>query len=532
MPQSASLARLAKAIGANLQAGEIRGAMSTLAALDANEIGIEELLNALIAEGERKRSRDDYVTGYIHVLSYTLCELRVSSNGGDMTASRSLEHALHAIDAAASKGVIDPGILMLISRACAQAGVGPSSRLQDAMVAAMERLDATQGRPLPAVDQFSGLVAQFNHDPFTIYDELANSATAFPPAYRQSMIASLAHSDVASVRKAAMGFVLAPEDEVAIFAAHALADQTGNLSDAANDVRRLVLLRPWVAECRRPAIDAAIKSLRPSIKPGDAPAPATIGKLLSSPNDGTGATTILAVVKRQRGFDFCSVMIKSAQGVADAFVRRQMPRREIDSVLAHIESEVNAQDVSREYVQRVLMHALAVNLKSAAPPPFALIDVLETMSLGPIYPQYTSTQDLVAGLLQDLQSTQTDERAARKAHVASRQWPHRINHLDSWFEAGEEIERLLKPIKSRPQQIKVLLENYLPTRREFWAAQCAWAAALLKESTDADDATNSDWLHFALVARDLAGGTPLSAIPFMTQIAEATTFCHATIQGR
>ena len=55
-----------------------------------------------------------------------------------------------------------------------------------------------------------------------------------------------------------------------------------------------------------------------------------------------------------------------------------------------------------------------------------------------------------------------------------------------------------------------LIESYLPSRREFWVAQCARSALALKDGARPRDET---WKHLALVGRDLADDMPLSRIP-------------------
>lgn len=100
--------------------------------------------------------------------------------------------------------------------------------------------------------------------------------------------------------------------------------------------------------------------------------------------------------------------------------------------------------------------------------------------------------------------------------------------VGSWFEAGETIEALLRPIPSRRKRIEAVLTRHLPGRRLFWAERCAWMAATLKASPDADD---EEWLNFALVARDLASGHPIADIPLFRFIAEMTVDAFAASTG-
>ena len=126
---------------------------------------------------------------------------------------------------------------------------------------------------------------------------------------------------------------------------------------------------------------------------------------------------------------------------------------------------------------------------------------------------------LVEALIADLPSARTDTAAAQAAHQASVSWEEEFETLASWFEAGEDVEKLLQPLKTRKRRIEAVSAQLLPTRRKFWAERCAWMAATLKEGAAEGDDT---WCDFALVARDLVGQRPLAEIPLAARIAAAT----------
>ena len=107
--------------------------------------------------------------------------------------------------------------------------------------------------------------------------------------------------------------------------------------------------------------------------------------------------------------------------------------------------------------------------------------------------------------------------AVAAAHRASARWEQEFDTLASWFEAGEAVELLLRPLRTRNQRTEAVLNQLLPSRRRFWAERCAWAAAVLKDSAEEEA-----WLNFALVARDLAGERALGTMPLAAQIAAAT----------
>ena len=145
--------------------------------------------------------------------------------------------------------------------------------------------------------------------------------------------------------------------------------------------------------------------------------------------------------------------------------------------------------------------------------------VVETLGLGQLHSESISPLVLVEALVADLPSERTDTVAAQAAHRASVSWEQEFETLASWFEAGEAVEKLLQPLRTRKRRIAAVSVQLLPTTRKFWAERCAWMAATLKEGAAEGDDT---WCDFALVARDLVGQRPLAEIPLAARIAAAT----------
>jgi hypothetical protein len=200
-------------------------------------------------------------------------------------------------------------------------------------------------------------------------------------------------------------------------------------------------------------------------------------------------------------------------------VRDGMTRAEADALIAEIVAGAEAVETSIGLLEQRLADALATNVAREAPPPFGLLQVVETLALGPLHPDSISPPALVEALIADLPPAWTDTTAVQTAHRASARWEQQFETLASWFEAGEAVEGLLRPLRTRKRRIEAVSAQLLPTRRSFWGERCAWMAATLKESAEDGDST---WSDFALVARDLLGQRPIDAIPLATRIASAT----------
>ena len=520
MPRTA-ITQIAKIIGRELEsdAGPSEEALAAGAIL-AEAGATTEIVGRLLAEAHRKRPNERMVHAYAFMLEAALGTLRLQASGGDIGADHAIAEVRKRLDYALPKGGVAPDVLMLVARAFARAELDPGRALQEAMMSAMEAQSPPAAlSPEDISDHFAELAATLDNDPFAIYAELATTAAAFPAEHHAAMAGALAISDSEAVREAALGFAFSSDPEVSSAALVAVSQQGRGRLVSSKVVDRLVRMRPWLSETRRANIDTAIRALRPKTAP---PLPIEqweIRKVLASLCDGAGAQSLFALAKRGRRFMLASLLMKTEVGVADAWVRDGMTKAEADVLITQIVAEAEAVEVSIGLLEQRLADALAINVARDVPPPFGLLQVAETLGLGPLHPEGISPLEIVEALIADQPAERTDTTAALAAHRASVKWEQEFETLASWFEAGEAVERLLQPLRTRKRRIEAVSTQLLPTRRTFWAERCAWMAATLKEASDEGDHI---WREFALVARDLAGERPLEAIPLAARIAVAT----------
>jgi hypothetical protein len=171
------------------------------------------------------------------------------------------------------------------------------------------------------------------------------------------------------------------------------------------------------------------------------------------------------------------------------------------------------------FAQTLLADALATNLAKRIPPPFALLQFTEALGLGLILPAAMPPARLAAESLASLPATQTGAEASAAAHAAAKYWFVQFDTVQTWFEAGEEIEALLAPLPKTGARVMAAILAHLFDRRLYWAARCAWMAATLKDS---DHRCRAEWRNFALVARDLVGTEHLPDTTLFQIIADGT----------
>ena len=297
-------------------------------------------------------------------------------------------------------------------------------------------------------DHFDELAATFDNDPFAIYAELATMAAAFPAEHHAAMAGAIAMSQSEAVREAALGFAFSSDSAVSSAALIAVSQQRRGGMVSSKVVDRLVRMRPWLSEMRRADIDTTIRALRPKAAP---PVPVKrweIRGVLASLCDGAGAQSLFALAKQGRRFALAGLLVKSEVGVQDAWVRDGMTKAEADAVIAQIVAGAEAVEISIGLLEQRLADALAINVARDVPPPFGVLQVAETLGLGPLHPASISPRAMVEALIGDLPPERTDSTAVQAAHRASARWGQQFETLASWFEAGEAVEGILRPLRS------------------------------------------------------------------------------------
>jgi hypothetical protein len=266
-----------------------------------------------------------------------------------------------------------------------------------------------------------------------------------------------------------------PEAVLAQSAAEALAASAKQTPVESSLIERLIRMRPWLPQPRQAQLDATIRAMRSNALPPVKSEPPKLIKCYLSICDGSGTRNFLATQRIGPRYQIATVMMKVA-GVADAMILPELSKSEMDDIVRQMKSNVPLMEADLAGVTRMLELAIAENVASSVLPPFKLVEVVESLGLGPIHPNPASPLEIISGLLADLPPEQTNKAAATTAHadVLGSEFKYQ------WFEAGEELEDLLYPIKGSKQRIAKLMTAYLPQRRLFWARQCAISALAMR----------------------------------------------------
>jgi len=443
-----------------------------------------------------------------------LSDLKVDSNGGDPEAREKIQGIYDLLDNAIEGHSLHPTDIVMTGKIFTDAGLTVPDSLRQAMAEALQAAppDTQDIAENDIVSSLLEVADQAGQNPFDVYEYMNSLLASFPPEASVMLLFELVAAKKAVIDQAVAGFVLHPDAVLAQSVAEALAASATQTPVESSLVERLVRMRRWLSQTRQAHVDVTIRTMRLNGLPPVKPELPKVIKCYVSVCDGSGTRSLFVTQRVGTHYQLVSVMMKLA-GVADAVVLPELSKSAMDDMVRQMKSSIPVMQTDLTGVNRMLGLAIADNFASGNLPPFKLVEVVESLGLGPVHPDQASPMEIITGLLADLPPEQTNPTAVARAHA---------DMLDSefkyqWFEAGEALEDLLYPVKGSEQRVAKLMKAYLPERRHFWARQCALSALALR----GDEKTrHSPWKQLALVGRDIASDLPLDQIPLMKQVAE------------
>ncbi|WJM25380.1 hypothetical protein QUC32_00005 [Novosphingobium resinovorum] len=518
MTPRAAIQQIARMVRDDIRSGALSpGAHSIADMLAEQPEALLLIVDLAGAEGRKKRPDAMMHHAYSFMLGNTLEQLRQRSEAGSGHASMAIENVRTAIAQQIRTGKLAATAALALVSAFSRAGVEVGDDIRSAMDHTMIQTGASQlNLPPPDVDEMlKDLVKACEGDPFLIHTQFAELTAAMPAGLQLSLLEGLVLADESSLREAAIGWLLA-EPAIAAPLASMIEETASRGLVSAASVTNLMLIRNWVAEDRRRAIDAIIKAARFVGSVSEKRPAIQVRELLISERDGAGAQSIFASIKQGRKNALVSILVKQGHGVRDAWVAGSLSRPEIEDMLGHIASEMSIHEATAEDAALLLSSALADGLASS-PPPFGLVQAITLIGLSDVAPRSLSVHDLVASMLEGVDEAASNSRAVERAVRASGRWLAINPQLESWFENGDDVTLAIKGKRKIEDRIAAIIEMVLEPKRGFWASVAAWSA--FAQRGEGDD---PQWIEMALVAREMATQRPLAEVPLARFIAVQT----------
>jgi hypothetical protein len=352
--------------------------------------------------------------------------------------------------------------------------------------------------------------------PFEVIASLADTGAAMPAGLRGFFAARLAESEHAVIRDAVVLLLLDEEASVREAAAAALARSAASGEVSADTLRRAVAIRNWMPEAERAGIDEIVRPAREAGVPiASWPAGAANTEYYATMIDGSAAQSLLMVSRMGRKFVFNALLIRHGQGVVDAWNDPDQSRTKVQRLLKEAQQAVPCSQVSRDFVDTMVRHALSASAERGAVPPVGLLQVAEDIRASEWRAQRL---DLVAEVERRIAGTAVpagiqDEAAA---------WVTSAETLDSWYEEGPGVHGVLSrlPRNRRPALIDAVLNEILPPRRVDWAERFVLMGLWCEAASEA--AYRQKAPAMLAVADALLSDVPMQDIPAMRVIADRT----------
>lgn len=482
-------------------------------ALQDDEDAVTQFTDYLDGCGNDEDTGAEWEARIIQLIG-TLDQLRIDCSDGDHEARENMRAIHDLLNSALDCGSLDPAGLIITGKIFHDAGWTVPDALKQAVMQAIP-LSANDDSADVAGDVSSlltGFVGAMGTDPFEIHESLNSLLAAFPAEACGRLLAGFDSLRSPELNLALAGFMLHPDSVIAKAAADASLAAAGSAPVDSLLIENLAHMRPWLPQARQLQLDSVIKALRPhALPPHERALPALAG-CYASVCDGSGTRSVSISQRAGARYRFASVLIKPS-GISQVAVVPDLSKSALGQVIRQMEFAAPMSKTNAVGIARMLRLALADNASCANLPPFRLVEIAGSLGLAPLDADYASAAEIAEELLAGLPEDETNAAAAMRAHSAL---PGE-ELVEQWFEAGEAVEDLLRPLKNREQRVTALMATYLPSRRQFWSRQCAISALALRP-----DGVRSCWKQLALAARDMASDLPLDRIPLMQHIAEAS----------
>ncbi len=472
---------------------------------------VEDLLQRLEAPGNHEIADDEAL---IDAVVSGLAQLGVDSNGGDPEARKAVAAVLEKLDAALAADRFDAASLVLIAKILSDARWAVPVRLKNKLVEALDAAPPAEPSEFDLASALRQIADAAGDDAFAAYEALNSVLSAFPSDAAARMVGVLSAGRAPVLLQTLAGFVLHADSALALAAVAALRGAAAAQPIESALVERLVRMRPWLTSDRQGPLDEAIRALRAhALPPRDAVWLTPVRGFVMA-CDGTGSAGALATLKGPRIWSFAAAMTGPG-GVADVIGLDRARKADVEATVRGLRENVVTAETDAAAVGRYLQLCLGEGLQARNAPPFRLVGFVESLGLGTLMPRALSPGDLVAEILAG------EEDVSPQALAQAHQDAARSELAASWFEAGEAVERLLKPVRGAKARARAVMGGHLSARREFWARVCAMSAFALSLDPVAHMGLGRS---LALVGRDLAAGEPFDDMPLMRRIAETTVF--------
>lgn len=516
------LTRLARLVRKDLASGrQSESSQQAVEALAGYENAALGLLDLALKEDARDKSDGSMVQAYGVLFSQALENLRYDSETGYRSASERVESVRKRLVSARASAAADPATLLFLVQCFGAAKLDLGGELAGVVADLSEEVAKAGSAELSGAnaEDLLGFLAealeQADKDPFELFSFMAENASGVPEEHRSVMATAFLLSGQETAVEASIGWLLDSAREVRRSIANALEDAGRKGGVTPVMLRRMIAMRNWLPVDSRAALDAAIVAARQKgISPAQWP-DVEVRRLLIPGVDGSGAIGVLAHCRDRRQNVLGSLLLKHGFGVRDAWAQSKVKQKEIDRAFAEM-ARMDLFAASADWIRMAVGHFLALGHQTGLMPPFGLLRFLEAVGISSVQPGFLSASSLL-DMLENGRAIGAEELVNLLERGSDLVDDYVF--LDSWFEAGDEVEMLIAAAASEKEDalVRRVMEKVLEPRRDWWAQSVAWAASILYQAGE-----DERWREFYAAASALVHGRPIHEIALMKTVATQT----------
>jgi hypothetical protein len=366
--------------------------------------------------------------------------------------------------------------------------------------------------------------------PADVIEALQNSAAMMPASLRGFLATELALSPHQVLRDAVPLMLLDADASVRRDAALALEQSARPDTMSPDALRRAVTVRNWLPPADRPALDSAIRKGRlAGVAIGGWPTPSPALEFHATMIDGSGAQSLLAVDRSGKKGVFAGLLLRHGEGVADAWGEKDLPRRQINSLLREAQLEGIFAQVRKPYIDAMVQHAIGTAVEAGQVPPEGILTIAELIGGADWKDRRLDIDEQAVLLWNELPESDRTQEAVATAFTRGLTWMAKDQLIGSWFEDGPKVRDALAPLSRTDMagMVDIVMSNILPPTRRQWAERFVLMAMWCQSAVDAKYRGRARDL--IPVAHALTGDMPLGDIPIMGVIAGQTV--RAVLSG-
>ena len=502
--------------------------MARMAWLESQPQSLWPLLDATVAASTARRRDEALITAGRWLLANQLELIRYRLERGHDWARAMLDAYQEKLIALAQAKTLPESDWFELVGLLTIAKVPIRPEMAEALAAAAaqaspdEAPDATSQDMLRHLRGLLDSLGTSAESPFMVVEALAETAALTPPGLRAFMTHELGLSPHPVLREAVPLLLLDAEPAVRQAAAAVLEQIAGPETISPVMLRRTLLVRNWVPEAERDAIDRLIRKARVKGVTYAQWAAAPALAITCSMVDGSGAQSLLLTTQAGRTGPFIGLLFKQGFGIRDAWCNPSLARHEITRAFKEAQQSVPWHATGRDHLDVLVQHHIADGLATGHLPQAALVEIAETIGAADWKDRGLDVAAETGRLFDGLGASQQSPAAIAASLRRSGAWLADDMAMQSWFEDDAAIRALVEG-RPRPKPevaVRRVLEEVLPTRREVWAERLLLQMLWLR----AGGGDAGRWQDCVVLGHELLAGRRLTELPAMVAIAERSIF--------